>query len=119
MANDPKAHCGNWCCSYNVSLREWEVTGRRGEREEVWPTKFCPETGERLTVVDGQPVVTPRPSPEYVALLEGAVRCGLSQVLPGPCLAHYREYSLDAPCHHAKQPIGCLRALAAERGKEE
>ena len=79
---------------------------------ECGPPLYCIRTGAALATVDGEPVVEPRPSPEYVRLLEEFIMWDPMEFrhwdgrLPVACI--------NEECDHDTWPVGCLRALAAE-----
>ena len=125
--------CGNECCIYhpapwgNVCPQEagWYDVIAATADDILVERRFCPHTGERLLVVDGQPVVLPRPSPGYVRLLEEAARelgrwhqsRWIHGTMPKACYQRWTAHG-PTPCTHEDPPIGCLRALSAEREKE-
>lgn len=84
----------------------------RANTEAFWRKRYEVSLSEEVRACR---VVEPRPSPEYVRLLEECVSCDSGDLryvgLPNACV--------EAECEHsASRPATCLRALAAEREKE-
>lgn len=117
--------CGAYCCAYNVTPggRSWQhrVPDDEGEPEYI---DYCPHTGERLTVVDGQPVAEPLPSDEYVRVLEVAI-CSCVALMSkwdlfgaadwehlASALTGYRDWGVNSDCRNV---LDKAKALAAER----
>lgn len=116
-----QAHCGKECCWWSDG-QWWHSNAVACEFQRA--DDYCPRTGERLLVVDGQPVVEPRPSPEYVRLLEDCAAASdvVPDDLPKACLLRRRidliQECWGGACNHPNPPLGCFRALAAERQQE-
>lgn len=130
--SDKPVTCGKECCVFfpmDDRISGWRNSSPRDDTGRII-VRCCPQTGERLTVVDGQPVVEPRPSPSYVRLLEESVQAitaGAAEVLHSAeqmgCVIRVmssliRLQTTTPPYAHEDALIGCLRALAAEREKE-
>jgi hypothetical protein len=121
--------CGNGCCIWRsglwfhvISIKKptpgtiaiaWHADFRApgaDTRIELCP-RFCPHTGERLTVVDGQPVVEPRPSPALMDLLWEAAsivdEAWVADMLAQECGA--------GTCDHTNRPLDCIREEAEYR----
>jgi len=117
-----RATCSNGCCEFfpiDSRTPGWRNSSERDDTGRLF-VRCCPKTGEKLSGHYGQPVVEPRPSPEYVELLEGYARNEhLPEDADPKCLSMWCSLNgLVSPaglCSHGDWPVGCLKALAAKR----
>jgi len=117
---------GEYCCEFDLRLSAWRHHGCRDEDELV---EFCPQTGDALGVDDaGQPTVTPRPSDDYVRLLEqktlglcilyAQATAECMNVSDGECLAAWKALPSSWTLHTEawfERALADLRAEAAMR----